>query len=759
MTPSSTTRATRSGETAQRIVLTGRVQGLGVRPAIHRLATAHGLTGVVRNTLGGVQIEVQGDPARVESFRSRLCDALPAAAVVESITDERITPSARIGFRIEKQTLDGPLAAAVPTDIAVCSSCLAEVADASNRRHRYPLTSCASCGPRYTIIRHMPYERGDTTMAAFALCPRCRDEYEDPADRRFHAQATACDACGPGVWCADRTQRILASGDAALQTAVHALRQGRIVALKGLGGYQLLADATNEAAVCVLRERKRRPARPLAVLVASLDAARRVATLDHQESAALADPRNPIVLVEARSDSPLAAAVHPGLNTVGLLLPTTPLHALLAGDFAGPLICTSGNREGEPLAYRTDDACRDLAELCDLFLHHNRPIARPIDDSVVRVIANRPVTIRLARGFAPLRLDLPGQRPVLAVGGHQKSAAAWSNGQQAVLGPHVGDQQSIDTRQRFLEQCRDWQSVYRFEPDLLAHDLHPDYFGTRWAAEQPRPRVAVQHHHAHIVAGMIEHGWLDRAVLGVAWDGTGYGTDGSIWGGEFLLARASGFERFARLRPFRLPGGEAAIHEPWRIAVALAAEAVGTDARLEWSWPGVTPDAVTQVRQIIGKSTFSPLTTSVGRLFDAAAAIALDVSRSRFDGQPAMLLEAAADRSATGQYPLPKRRGDILQLDWRPLIRALLADKQSGVPPAAMAMRFHRGLAAALVEVCAWRPDLPVVLSGGVFQNRLLTELIAALTDRSSRPWGFPGVIPPNDGGLAAGQLAVALVN
>ncbi len=736
----------------RRFVLSGRVQGLGVRPTICRLACEQGLGGVVQNTSRGVEIEVEGSSSQVSHFSAALPASLPPGTVLEDYQIEEMVPVGRDTFTIIQEPSAGPLQARVPPDIGVCSACLQEINDPRDRRFGYPFTSCTLCGPRYTIVGSMPYERADTTMSAFSFCSPCRDEYTSSGDRRFHAQTDACHDCGPQVWYTSSAQGGSFSGPQALDAAIRAVRAGKILAVRGLGGYQLLVDATHAPAVERLRQRKGRPTKkPLAVMVESVEAAERLAVFDATECQTLSAAENPILLVRAKQGSDLAPGVHPDLDTVGLLLPTTPLHALLLRGVCRPLVCTSGNRDGDPLEYQVDQAEQHLSDLCDAFLHHNREIARPIDDSVVRVIAGRPVTLRLARGLAPLALDLPAGPAALAVGGHQKSAFAWSNGAQAVLGPHVGDQQGFRARQRFLEQIQETENLYQFRAEQLVHDLHPEYFSTHWAQQQRPAAMAVQHHYAHVLAGMLEHGWLDREVLGVAWDGTGYGTDGTIWGGEFLLATATQFQRFARLRPFRLPGAEAAIREPWRAAVAILGEVV-EPARLAplscWQGRDIHP-----VQQIAGNPKFSPLTTSAGRLFDAAAAIVLGLARADFDGQPAMRLEAVADRSAQGRYPLPLREGKLLELDWRALFAGLLVDCEQGVAPGVISMRFHRTLAAGIAAICR-RVCVPAVFTGGVFQNRLLTELLREQLIEHQQPLGWPGKIPPNDGGLAAGQLA-----
>lgn len=733
---------------AERLTLRGRVQGLGLRPAAARLAAELELSGHVRNSPEGVEIEIEGRPAAVTAFSARLLGALPPGAVVEQIDRRAIAPRRAASFRIDASRPRGPMATPVPADRAVCHACLADVAGGrAPRRRQHAFTSCTACGPRYSIIQAMPYDRAATGMGQFQMCDACRQEYEAPADRRFHAQTNACVQCGPQ----------LAGGSLALAAAAAALGEGRIVALRGVGGYQLLCDATSATAVARLRQRKHRPARPLAVLAASLAAAQRLAVMSDDERRALADPANPIVIVGRRPESPLAAEVSRQFNTVGILLPTTPLHALLAEQAGRPLVCTSGNREGEPLAFDQRTARGELEGIADVWLDHDRPIVRPIDDSVVRVMAGRGVALRMARGWAPRPLDLPLSVPVLAVGGQQKSAVAICNGAQAVLGPHVGDLESAAARKRFTDHVESLSELYGARPTLIVHDLHPDYFTTRWAGEQGLPTLAVQHHHAHAAAGMLEQGWLEREVMAVTWDGTGYGSDGSIWGGEFLLATAADFRRVACCRPFCLPGGETAIRQPWRTAVAVLQQFLPVDG-IAQVLPDIDAPTIAQVAVVAGRRQLAPRTTSVGRLFDAVAAIVLGTRRAEFEGEAAMLLEAACDPAEPGSYTLPLEGGSPAELDWRPLLVELLADRAAGAAPASMAMRFHRALAEAVVGVAgAWGP-YPVVLTGGVFQNRVLVELIAGCWPDRGPPLGLPGSIPPGDGGLAAGQLAIALV-
>ncbi len=739
---------------AFRFILTGRVQGLGVRPAIYNLAQSLGLGGAVRNTSRGVEIEVEGRQLEPARFEQSLANSLPVGSQLESLTTELIQPTGRHDFKIIEQKSVGQIVARVPPDVSICQACLAELNDSNDRRFRYPFISCTACGPRYSIINEMPYERYLSTMDQFVFCSPCRDEYTSPADRRFHAQTNACPVCGPELWSADARQRVSGRRDGAIKAAVSAIHSGQIVALRGLGGYQLLVDATNEKAVRRLRERKRRRSKPLAVMVQSVDQAKLLAQLDQTERNALSDQSNPIVICTAKSDANIASSIYLHLHCLGLMLPTTPLHALLTQDAARPLVCTSGNLDGDPLQHEVYAAEQHLADVADLWLHHDRPIAQPIDDSVVRVIAGRPVTIRLARGLAPLPLDLPLRTPMLALGGYLKTAVALSNGAQSILGPHVGDHETLATRERFLTHFSELQRLYQFQPQTLVHDMHPEYFSTTWANQQAVPCHAVQHHHAHVVAGMLEHGWLDRTVMGVSWDGTGFGPDETIWGGEFLISRADRFTRFATFRRFCLPGGESAIHQPWRIAMGLVSEAMGTDHAVRI----LGDDAGrTLVLKLLNNRRFSPLTTSVGRLFDAVGVIALGIDEADFDGDVAMRLEAAADRAIRDRYhfALQVNKGQPMELDWRPMIVDLVADRDAGVDASSMSMKFHRALAWAIVQVCRRRPQLPTVLSGGVFQNRLLTELVCEFWE-GQQPLGTPGIIPPNDGGLAVGQLAVA---
>ena len=563
---------------AARLTLTGRVQGIGMRPAVARFAQQLGLNGWARNTRHGLEIHLEGTAWGVERFQKEFSHHLPVAARITSLHIASAQPAGHARFvlggeetlAIDRIATDAirmeqPLRAAVPPDVVVCDHCLSDVRSTDNRRHGYPFASCTDCGPRYSIIDRMPYERAQTGMSEFPLCDHCRREYASPGDRRFHAQTNACPKCGPSIWLQSTAGRVIARGGDAIRAAAGAILDGRIVALRGLGGYQLLADATSPQAVEQLRAKKKRPSKPLAVMVAGRREAERYAILNDAERQLLQSPAGSIVLLatsEGLHRGSICASVTAGLNTIGLMLPTTPLHSLLLDRLDRPLICTSANVEGDPLIFDSRAAAEQLPALADVVLNHNRPIRRPIDDSVVRVMAGHATAIRLARGYAPLSLEIETDRPIIALGGHLKTSVAISNGVQAVLGPHLGDLETLATRERYVEHVAELRQLYNSDDPNFVCDRHPDYFTSQWAAGQSRQVLQVNHHHAHIVAGMCEQGWLDRAVLGISFDGTGFGNDGTIWGGEILRVTVDHFQRIGMLRPFSLPGGEHAVREP-----------------------------------------------------------------------------------------------------------------------------------------------------------------------------------------------------
>lgn len=774
-------------ESAARGLLSGRVQGLGVRPAIANLARKLGLRGRVRNVTSGVEILLEGPQPAIMDFQQGLQAALPRPAQLERCLWSTALVQNFESFEIERQGPCGPPATPVPVDRALCADCRNEVLSDTGRRSGYAFTSCTLCGPRFSIIEEMPYERSETSMQGFGLCRSCGEEFRDADDRRFHAQTNACPDCGPRLWCAGPGGPLAIAPDRVLQHAATAVIGGQIVAIRGLGGYQFVCDAANGEAVRRLRAGKRRPQKPLAVMVSDMEQARRLVVLSSIEQDALAGAENPIVVARVRPDTAVAREVAPGLSSLGVSLPTTPLHALLIHRCGRPLVVTSGNGEGEPLAKEPFEAERMLAAVADLFVHHDRPIVHAIDDSVIRCISGRRVSLRMARGLGPLPLPIGEGPPGLAVGGHQKVAIALTNGRQAVLGPHLGDLDSLAMRERFDLHVDELLRLYRCRPQFLVGDLHPDYFTSRWIDERPAesivvepdgPRIVgpsrsrvdprggrfqevrhvirVQHHHAHIVAGMLEHGWQDRQVLGLAFDGTGSGPDGTIWGGEILRCTLASYQRVARLRPFSLPGGERAIREPGRVAVSVLSQALPRD-ELAAACRTLLPDTegIDSLPAILSNPRLSPTTSSAGRLFDGIATMVLGLSTASYEGQPAIHLEDACEEDAEGCHPFLVQEGPLWEIDWRPAVRCVMEEIRRGESRGEIAMRFHRGLARAMADLCRRIPDLPVVLAGGVFQNRVLVERFCQ--ELPGRAVGRPGQIPPNDGGLAAGQLAIGL--
>lgn len=743
---------------ARHIVIGGRVQGVGFRPFVYRLATAHGLTGSVLNRTGDVHVRVEGDPAGLAAFERALVAQAPPLARPAIRDSADAAPTGASDFRILASAAGDEAAVHLPPDLFCCDDCLAEMADPTARRHRYPFTNCTQCGPRYTIIAALPYDRAATAMAGFALCPDCAREFTDPGDRRFHAQPLACPTCGPRLAFRDAEQA--ASGEAALNAALAALRRGRIVAVRGIGGYHLMADAADDAAVARLRARKHRPDKPLAVMVPQggvdgLDGVRVLALPDAAQAAALAAPERPIVLVRRRDDAPLGTLIAPGLDEIGLFLPYSPLHHLLLAGFGGPLIATSGNVSGEPVLTDPEEAEARLGGIADAFLHHDRPILRPADDSVCRVIAGAARPLRIGRGIAPLELPAPRHfdTPVLATGGQMKNAVALGFGDRLVLSPHIGDLDSPRAQAVFGQVTADLAKLYRVAPRAIACDLHPGYAATRWAERQGLPLVRVQHHHAHAAALAAEHpAGLDWLVF--AWDGTGLGTDGTIWGGEALFGRPGGWRRVASLRPFNLPGGDRAARTPWRSAAALMWQ-----DRRDWL-PGIREAVPTRAawEKRIGTHGCS----SMGRLFDAATALVLGIETVSFEGQAPMLLEALAARWAgpVDEAPRLSVAADaqgLARWDWAPLL-PMLTDR--ALPPAQRAALFHESLARALAvfaaHIAATRRIDAVGLTGGVFQNRLLAERAVALLRAHGLSAHLPLHAPANDGGLALGQAVEA---
>jgi hydrogenase maturation protein HypF len=750
------------------IAINGIVQGVGFRPHVYGLATQLRLQGFVKNVNGGVLIEVEGEPHSLDRFLDELTAQPPTLARIDELRWSHRPTRGDPSFRIEPSELDDASPIFISPDVATCDDCVAELFDPSDRRYLYPFLNCTNCGPRLTIVTGSPYDRERTSMASFAMCPDCRAEYDDPGNRRFHAQPTACPACGPRLRLLDGSGQPIPSVDP-LAGAVEALRRGLIGAIKGLGGYHLACIAGQAQAVAKLRTRKHRDEKPFALMVRDLGAVRALCDASPDEEALLLSPRRPIVLLRRKPGTPVAEEVAPRNPWLGVMLPYTPLHHLLLHELGGiPLVMTSGNRSDEPIAYEDRDALERLRGIADFFLTNDRPIFLRCDDSVTRIVAGVELPIRRSRGDAPrpLLLPIPCSQPTLALGGQLKATFALGRGRHAFLSHHIGDLDHYEAFRAYDQAIAHYERLFRVSPACVVRDLHPDYASTRYAEQHAgaRPTIAVQHHHAHVASCMAENG-LDEPVIGVAFDGTGYGTDGTIWGGEFLVGDYVGFRRAAHLRPVVLPGGEQAIREPWRMAVAYL-----LDAGLDLSDLGeaVTSTARDAVERIIARRFNSPATTSAGRLFDAVAALAGVRHRVSYEGQAAIELEwLATDVEPDAVYPFEvedAREGELtetrLVLDMRPMIAEVAEDVRRGAAAATIARRFHSTMVVAIVRVCdRLRAETgldAVVLSGGVFLNALLTaEAFARLEVEGFRVYRHHEV-PPNDGGLCLGQLAVA---
>jgi hydrogenase maturation protein HypF len=750
----------------RRVRIAGIVQGVGFRPFVHRIACDEGVTGSVRNDAGGVVVDAWGGPAALARLRSRIEREAPRAARIREISEAPLAGAAPSGFSIVASASDAERRVSIPPDVAPCDACLAELADPSDRRQGYAFVNCVACGPRYTIAFDVPWDRRATTMAAFAMCQACRREYEDPHDRRFHAEPNACPACGPRLAWLDAEGRCVETDDP-LAAAARALAAGRILAVRGVGGFHLACDASDSEAVKRLRERKRREAKPFAVMVADLGAARALAHVSGEEARLLASPERPIVLLRARTEAGvIAPEVAPGLPWLGLLLPSTPLHVRLLAAVRRPLVMTSGNLADEPIASANREATARLAGVADAFLVHDREIANRCDDSVARVVAGAPLVLRRARGYVPRPIELPEAlpEPVLACGAQLKNTVCLGVGSLAVLGPHVGDLDDAASYDAFCEGIERLERFVGVRADVVAHDLHPDYLSTRYAQERAaRRRIAVQHHHAHVASALAEHG-LEGPALGLAWDGSGFGGDGSAWGGELLCVDGARCERLATFRPIALAGGERAIREPWRAALALVTDAFDGAPPLAALalFARVAPERLDAVRALLRDPSHTLPAHGVGRYFDALAALVLERPLARYEGELALLWNGCADPVERRPYGFALRQpsGRPLEIDPRAMVRAAVADHAAGVPAATIAGRFHETLACAaatLVERAdaARGERLPLALTGGCFQNALLAERVCARLGGDRRVLRH-GAVPPGDGGLALGQAVVA---
>jgi hydrogenase maturation protein HypF len=743
--------AARAGRARRALQVRGTVQGVGFRPGVYRLAESLALGGFVRNDAEGVSIEVEGSLEDIERFVVELPRSSPLARI-DSVDARPLPSRGDTEFEIAASGAGAGRGARIPADLGPCPDCLRELADPGDRRHRHPFINCTACGPRYSIVEAVPYDRAQTTMARFTLCAACRREYLDPGDRRFHAEPNACPTCGPKLRFA-RAPGADIWGRAALTAAVAVLGEGGVLAVKGAGGFVLATDARDVAAVARLRQRKRRPDKPLAVMVRDLAELERIAVLDGPARAALTSPARPIVLVPLRPEAGLAPAVAPGLREVGAFLPATPLQHLLLADGPPAQVMTSGNLADEPIARDDGEARRRLATVADAFLLHDRVIHTRLDDSVVRVIGGQPVPLRRARGFVPEPIALPVKGPpVLAVGGETKATVCLAAGGEAVLSQHLGDLTDPDAFAFFEETIRKLIRLTGLTPVAVAHDLHPDYRSTRWAKARGLPLLPVQHHHAHAAACLADNGH-DGPALAVVLDGTGLGSDGGAWGGELMLVDRGSCRRLGHLRPLRLPGGEAAIRAPWRLAASAL-----LDAGEPLDLLGAQAETI---REVWARPRLSPSATGAGRWFDAVAALCGLRQEVSYDGQAAVELEAVAAEGDHLPYPFTLDEPcHPFVIDLRPTIQAIAADRRAQVPAALVSARFHETLALAVTTACACAvgrgaPEV-VALSGGCFANRRLTERVSAMLAQCGMRVLRHQRVPPNDGGLALGQALVA---
>lgn len=760
-------KAVSPGAFRLRISVKGVVQGVGFRPFVYQLAHRHNLKGWVCNTSGDVKIDVEGEKTALEKFLSDLEALAPPLARIESISTSSAPVVGYEHFEIRESVSEGGKYQLVSPDIATCSACLKELLSPDDRRYRYPFTNCTNCGPRFTIIEDIPYDRPKTTMRSFKMCPQCQQEYDDPLDRRFHAQPNACPQCGPRLQLVDSESNPVLADDA-LSAASKLLKEGKIMAIKGLGGFLLACDATSDRTVELLRKRKRRPSKPLAIMLTTIKEVKEHCHVSSVEEELLTSPQCPIVLLRRKAGSSVSALVAPQLNYLGVMLPYTPLHHVLLRETGLPLVMTSGNLSEEPIAKDNDEAIRRLRGIADYFLLHNRDIYARYDDSVTMVERGKPQLIRRARGYAPYPIHLPFRaREVLACGAELKNTFCLTRDEYAFLSQHIGDMENLETLEHFETTIELYKKLFRIQPEIVAYDMHPEYLSTKYAKAMAATSAditftPVQHHHAHIVSCLVDNG-LKEPVIGVAFDGTGFGSDGRLWGGEFLLVDYRGFARLGHFEYIPLPGGAAAIERPYRMAISYLLTLLGKDV-LAQDLPflrQVDGIEIDLIRKQIERGVNSPLTSSCGRLFDAVSALIGVRSRIDYEAQAAIELEMVADETELGSYPfsITEQNGmNIVHFD--ELFAAIIADLGKGVPPASISAKFHRTIAGVVKQMCRCLVDRTginkVALSGGVFQNRLLLRLTVSALEEAGLRVLTHSEVPANDGGISLGQAVIA---
>lgn len=745
------------------VAVRGLVQGVGFRPFVYRLARELDLAGWVNNTTEGVTIEVEGREKNLEQFLKRIKGEAPVHSRIDSLRSRLLEPAGTRDFEIHPSEPSASKTALVPPDIATCAECREEILDPGNRRYLYPFTNCTHCGPRYSIMEAVPYDRDHTSMKIFSMCADCREEYDNPGDRRFHAQPNACPHCGPHLELWGTKGNILEKRGEALTTAAREILNGKIIAVKGIGGFHLFCDACREKSVRLLRERKRRDGKPFALMFPSCEMIEKVCNVSEPEKSLLTSGEAPIVLLEKKSNHHgIVDAVAAENPCWGVMLPYSPLHHILMRELPIPVVATSGNLADEPICTDEREAVKRLSGIADFFLVHNRPIVRNVDDSVIRITAGRPFMIRRSRGYAPLPVPVDEDGPaVLAVGGHLKNTVAINVNRHVFLSQHIGDLETQPAYDAFLQTAKSLQGLYGVSPAYVVHDRHPDYASTRFAKETGLPRVEIQHHHAHIVSCMAENR-ISGPVLGIAWDGTGFGTDQTIWGGEFLKTNLSEFQRVGSIKPFPLPGGEKAIQEPRRTAVGLLSQLDGSLAGFEDSPPvkAFNPGELNIIQRMVSKNLNSPLTSSVGRLFDAVASLLGLCQFNHYEGQAAMSLEFLVRDTAIDdryEFEITGDQSQLFVFDWTPMVKGIFNDSRSGEKLGMISARFHNTLVAMAIAMAKKAGEEKVVLSGGCFQNTYLTEkLIAGLRKAGFAPYWHQW-IPSGDGGIALGQAVIAL--
>jgi hydrogenase maturation protein HypF len=747
---------------ALEINITGLVQGVGFRPFVYRLARNLGLNGWVNNSAEGVLIQVEGNPENLSQFLTRLQSENPPRSRIYSLEFKPIEAIHYQNFKI-RESIDGNKTTPILPDLSTCSDCLKEIFDPHNRRSHYPFTNCTNCGPRYSIIHSLPYDRPNTSMKGFSMCVDCQNEYEDPRDRRFHAQPNACPVCGPQLVLQNAQGEILSIKNQALLETIHAIQQGKIVAIKGLGGFQLIVSAIDSVAVQKLRERKHRPDKPFALMYPNLDLIQQDCEVNGLEEKLLTSPEAPIVILKKKRhhSQHLAPEIAPNNPYLGVMLPYTPLHHLLLAKLNIPLVATSANLSDEPICIDEKEALVRLENIADLFLTHNRPIVRPLDDSIARIINHQETLLRRARGYAPFSIPLADQHsdlpPILAVGGHLKNTIAIAHYQNIYLSQHIGDLSNTLTYEAFNQTIENLGGLYEFKPQIIAHDAHPDYLSSQYTHTQDLHLIPIQHHYAHILSCLVDN-QLEPPVLGIAWDGTGYGADHTLWGGEFIHVTQTNWQRIAYFQPFKLLGGEKSVKEPQRIALSLLSQ---LDINLLENLPVTlknqfTKNELTLLKNILAKNLNCPLTSSVGRLFDGISSILGICHQVSFEGQAAIALEFATLETKTDEfYDFNLTQNKIIQ--WQPMLRAILADLNHNIPINFISAKFHNTLVEIIVAIAKLVGEKKVILTGGCFQNLYLIEKATTRLKIENFVPYWHHQIPSNDGGIAVGQILGAI--